>query len=69
MELSSAIREDYCRRLDSDKDRVKGKKRWAIVRKTHSATESIQKKKGLVDKRVVKIVKEWRVKDILNVEW
>ncbi len=57
MELSSAIREDYCHRLDSEKDRVKGKKSRATVRETHRATENIQKKKGFVDKRVVKIVR------------
>lgn len=48
---------------------MKGKSSRATVRETHRATESIQKKKGLVDKRVSKIVKEWRAKDILNVEW
>lgn len=60
-ELSSAIREDYCHCLDSEKDRVKGKRSGAMAMAREIPTESIQKKKGLVDE-------DLRAKDILNVE-
>lgn len=69
MELSSAIREDYCHCPDTEKDRREREEEQSnSKRDSHKrATESLQKKKGLVDRRQIKRVKECKAKDIFNV--
>lgn len=59
VELSSAIRVDYCHRLDSKKDPVKRKDSKEMMGE-HDGEHT----KGPPDS---KIVKEWRAKDIFDI--
>ena len=64
MELSSAIREDYRHRLDSEKDGAEWKRRagrWREREREREMRESVQRKEGPVDK-------ERRAGDISNAE-